>query len=421
MSIAVVLAVVGGTFQDSPPAARAGPDSTGSWGASMTPPAASGRSASILFGTLGSMSSRAAQENAAGVRGATVELNWGAYEPTQGQFSSSYVAEITAQVRAFRDAGQQLTLALGIHYTPQWVRSLPDAVAVDQYGARRPGVDMVFSQPVRDAVSAYLARIDRDLGVENFAYIRLTSGGNAEMLYNTTGSYAAFSAAAQNGSNLARGMAPNPSPGWKPGQRNVSSAQVRRWGDWYVSALGNVTRWQMGEFGRLGFQGVYQAITPGSGVRPYQYDKAVQEFLPDGLVGIGGVWQAYYAGLAGAGRIMVYVSSVADGSAGDNTCYPSDLQARVIGTTPYTWSATRWQSRLAAEYGFSVGGENPGYGDGRAVEPFYSDTTRDGMITIALRQAVRCGFGVFNFAHDMQLWDGPYSLSAYAGAIRALG
>jgi hypothetical protein len=156
-------------------------------------------------------------------------------------------------------------------------------------------------------------------------------------------------------------------------------------------------------------------------VRPDQYLRAVNDYLPDGLLGIGGAWQVYYAGLAGAGRIMTYISSLADGSGNDNHCESLDRRVPINSPTAGPWSATRWQSRLAVQYGFSLGGENPGYGDGVAVQPFYTDSSPNGMLSVALRQASRCDFKVFNFAHDDQLWKGPLSLSAYTDAITALG
>jgi hypothetical protein len=373
----------------------------------------------IVFGTLGSDASKAATESAAGVKGATLELSWSDYEPSPGEFSAAYVSRVRARMTAFRAAGQQLTLALGIHDNPGWVRSLPDAIAVDQHGARSPGIDMVFSQPVRDAAAAYLARMNLDLGITNFAYIRLTSGGSGEMLYNTGGSYAAFSAAAQNGANLAAGMPRNPLPGWRPGDRSVRPEQVQQWADWYVNGLVDVTRWQIRQFDRLGFHGTYQTVTPGSGVRPDGYAIAVRDFLPDGLVGIGGVWERYYSSLHGQPRLMTYTSSVADGSGKDDHCLASDRAVDVAGAQADTWSATRWQRRLALEHGFSNGGENPGYGDGNAKNPHYADTSERGMLASALRQAQSCGFEVFNFAHDDQLWQGPASFAAYAAAIRA--
>ncbi|WP_250007259.1 hypothetical protein [Actinoplanes sp. M2I2] len=373
----------------------------------------------LIFGTLGSHAPAAAAENAAGIRGATLELDWSAYEPARGVFSASYVTTIKERMRAFRAAGQQLTLALGVHYSPDWVRGLPDAVATDQHGARLAGIDMVFSQPVREAVAEYFTRIDADLGVRNFAYIRLTSGGNAEMLYNTAGSYAAFSPAAQNGPGMATGMKRNPLPGWRPGRPGVPPAQVGAWADWYIGALVDVTRWQIARFEAMGFTGVYQAVTPGSGVRPEAYDQAVRSFLPDGLLGIGGAWHRYYAALAGTPRLMVYVSSVADRSGRDDVCQAADRGIAVTDTRAAGWSATRWQSRLADEYGFRKGGENPGYGDGAAKGTYYADTSDRGMLATALRQAVRCEFDVFNFAHDEQLWQGPLSLSAYADLVRA--
>jgi hypothetical protein len=373
----------------------------------------------LVFGTLGSHAPAAAAENAAGVRGATLELNWSEYEPSRGTFSASYVAMIKERMRQFRSAGQELTLALGVHYSPDWVRGLPDAVAVDQHGERLTGIDMVFSQPVRDAAAAYFTRVDADLGVRNFAYVRLTSGGNAEMLYNTEGSYAAFSSAAQNGPAMADGLARNPLPGWRPGERDVARAKVREWADWYIGALANVTRWQTARFDAMGFTGTYQAITPGSGVRPDAYDRAVSRFLPDGLLGIGGAWQRYYASLAGTPRLMVYVSSLADGSGRDDACGPGDRAVAVTDRQAGSWSAARWQSRLADEYGFRKGGENPGYGDGVARGAHYADTSDRGMLAAAVRQAVDCGFDVFNFAHDDQLWQGPLTLADYAERIRA--
>ncbi|WP_306215177.1 hypothetical protein [Actinoplanes sp. RD1] len=361
----------------------------------------------MVFGTLGSLASSAAAESAAGVHGATVELEWSAYEPAPGAFSAAYAATIRERMRAFQAAGQQLTLALGVHHSPAWVRELPGAIAADQYGTRLPGIDMVFSRAVRDAAAAYFARVGADLGLHNFAYVRLTSGGNAEMLYNTRGSYAAFSAAAQRESPL---------PGWRPGGREASRAQVRAWADWYVGALAGVTRWQIARFDAFGFTGVYQAITPGSGVRPDAYADAVASFLPDGLLGIGGAWHRYYAALAGTPRLMVYVSSVGDGSGSDDSCTPADRQVPIDSPAAGPWSATRWLSRLADEYGFRKGGENPGYGDTSAAA--YADQSDGGLLASAVRQAVDCHFDVFNFAHAEQLVRGPLTLDAYAARIR---
>jgi hypothetical protein len=372
----------------------------------------------ILFGTLGSMPAKASAEHKAGVTGATLELDWKSYEPAPGRFAAAYTADARNRLAAFRAAGQTMTLALGIHEAPDWARALPDAIAVDQHGDQLPGVDMVFSQPVRDAVAAYLTRLQHDLDLRSFAYVRLTSGGNPEMLYNSRGSYAAFSNAAQNGPGLATGMPRNPLPGWRPGTRGISTALIRRWADWYVGALDDVTRWQMRVLDGLGFTGVYQTVTPGSGVRPDQYDRAVGDYLPDGLLGIGGAWARYYVGLAGSKRIMTYVSSVADGSADDNDCAGADRAEAIRSKAAGHWSATRWQSRLADEYGFAKGGENPGLGAGVAVAPHYGDRSDRGMLAVAVRQAASCGFEVFNFAHDDHLWrEGP-GLTAYATRIK---
>jgi len=100
--------------------------------------------------------------------------------------------------------------------------------------------------------------------LSDFWAIRLTSGGDDEMLYPPGGTYWAFGRAAMTGAGLAATMTPNPFPDWRPGRPGLTPAQIGRWVNWYVGGLDNVTNWQMHVLSSLGFTGNYELITPGS-------------------------------------------------------------------------------------------------------------------------------------------------------------
>jgi hypothetical protein len=234
------------------------------------------------------------------------------------------------------------------------------------------------------------------------------------VLYPAHG-YAAFDQNAQKGPDLPPSMPPNPHPGWRPGDRSLTTDQVAQWADWYIGALANVVDWQTASFDALGFRGYYQVVTPGSGVRPDDFRNAVRDYLPDGLVGVGAVWDRFYRFLRNRQRVMAYVSSMADGSGNNDTCEAGDRFVALDNPVADNWSATRWISRIADEYGLSKGGENPGWGD--APHDFYRDTFGAGLLSAALRQMLGCQFSVFYWAHDQQLWDGTVPFSAYAQYI----
>jgi hypothetical protein len=83
----------------------------------------------------------------------------------------------------------------------------------------------------------------------------------------------------------------------------------------------------------------------------------------------------------------------------------------------HSWSATRWITRLAHEYGFAVGGENPGWKQSRSLDKSYRDLSENGMMAAALSQARTCDFTTFYWAHDERLWDGTVPFSAFAEHI----
>jgi hypothetical protein len=374
-----------------------------------------------LFGTLDTISSDAQTEVSDGLRAAMVELSWSAYEPSQGQFDADYLQGIASQVVALHAAGLAVTLGLGLHFTPSWVTGLTDGVYVDEHGDSSSEADLVFSQNVRNAVASYLQHVAAGLDLAAVSDVRLTSGGDEEMLYPTGGSYWAFSAGAQNGTDMATGLAPNPEPGWSPGSAsypghaNLTAAQIAGWLSWYVEALDEVTGWQISALRGDGYGGGFQLVTPGSGVRPDGVSDLVADDLPDSVAGVGAVWATYYANLPTTAGVQAYVSSVADGSGDDDLCAAGDGSLPVASPVADDWSATRWITRLAAAAGVPVGGENPGLTSSNASH--YQDPSSSGLMAVAIAQAASCHFSDFFWAHDAQLHDGTIALSTYADDI----
>ncbi len=372
----------------------------------------------MMYGTLDTQASTAAIENQAGVTMAMFELNWASFEPRPGVVCASYLATMRSYLQAYQAAGQRVTLGLGLQNPPPWVFSLPGSSYVDQNGAVSTQADFVFSQAVRSAAAAYLSLVAATLPLSDFWAIRLTSGGDGEMLYPPGGTYWAFNQAALTGTGLACGMTRNPYPNWRPGQPGLAPAQIDRWVNWYVDGLANVTNWQMQTLSELGFTGYYQTVTPGSGTRPGELAQDEQQNLPDNqTTGVGAVWDRYYRMLPDKTNVMAYVSSVADLSGDDDCGQATDASVPLTSTETDSWSATRWIARIARQHGLAVGGENPGYGLPDSLNFHYTDTSATGMMAGALRQARSCGFTIFYWAHDVHLWDGTIPFSRYADMI----
>ena len=374
---------------------------------------------SILFGTLDTQPSTvAAEAGSSDVSVAMFEFDWASFEPSPGVFSASYMATMESYLQAYQAAGMKVTLGLGLEDPPSWVFSLPDATYVNQFGGQSNEANFVFSGAVRQAAAGYLDQIAADIPLSDFWAIRLTSGGDAEMLYPGDGAYWAFDNAALTGNGLAAGMTPNPDPNWTPGTPGLSQAQIDAWVNWYVGGLDNVTNWQMQTLSGLGFNGYYETVTPGSGTRP---DGLARDELfnlsSDGTTGMGAVWDRYYAMLPDKTNVIAYISSVADNSGGNDDCQPGDTSMPLTSPAMDSWSATRWISAIAHQNGLLIGGENPGYGMPAMFDFLYRDTSSGGMMADALSQAQSCGFLVFYWAHDVHLWDGTLPFSVYANSI----
>src|ERR1700733_13030953 len=374
---------------------------------------------SILFGTLDTQPHTvAAEAGSSDVSVAMFEFDWASFEPSPGVFNSSYAATMESYLQAYQAAGMKVTLGLGLEDPPSWVFSLPDAAYVNQFGGQSNEANFVFSAAVRQAAAGYLDQIAADIPLSNFWAIRLTSGGDEEMLYPGDGAYWAFDNAALTGNGLAPGMTPNPDPNWTPGAPGLSQAQIDAWVNWYVGGLDNVPNWQMQTLTGLGFNGYYETVTPGSGTRPDGLAREEMFNLPNnGTTGMGAIWDRYYAMLPNKTNVIAYISSVADNSGGNDDCQSGDTSTPLSSPVMDSWSATRWISAIAHQNGLMVGGENPGYGMPAMFDFDYLNTSSTGMMSDALRQAQSCGFEVFYWAHDYHLWDGTLPFSLYADSI----
>jgi hypothetical protein len=216
------------------------------------------------------------------------------------------------------------------------------------------------------------------------------------------------------GTDLPPTMTPNPFPNWRPGQSGLTQSQLNQWVNWYVGGLDDVTAWQMSTLSALGFSGYYQLVTPGSGTRPDALAAEEQGNMPDNAVtGVGAVWDRYYGMLPDKSKVVAYISSVADTSGSDDSCQASDEPIALSSPDMDSWSATRWIARVAAANGLLVGGENPGYGQPASLDSHYRDTSSQGMMSDAIRQATTCKFQVFYWAHDEDFTSGTISLSLY--------
>ena len=374
----------------------------------------------VLYGTLGTKADTAAAEGDAGVRMAMLEVYWDRFEPRQNVVNQAYAAEVKAAQRAYQDAGMSVTLGLDMASPPSWVFGLADSHYINQYGQRAGEPAFVFSNSVREAAADFMARVAGVVPFGGFLAARITSGGNGEMLYPDNGLWA-FSSPALTGRNLPAGMTANPFPGWRPGHTGITGAQVDQWVDWYVGGLVNVTRWAMNTCDSLGFRGYFMPVTPGSGTRPSDLAASAASYLTgDDTTAVGAVWHRYYAKLPNKSRVIAYVSSVADGSGNDDRTLAADVSVPLSSPDMDGWSATRWITRIAHEYQLAgIAGENPGYGASPELDERYVDTSADGMMATALRQAKASGFTAFYWAHDVRLWDGTVPFAAYATMINS--
>lgn len=382
----------------------------------------------MSVGVLGALPDRAAEEAAAGIDVAMVELGWDVVEPADDQFDDAYLAEVRAAIDAHRAVGRQITLAIAFHYPPGWLFGLPNSRLVDHVGNESLELNVIFNQQIRDEAREMMAYAAPRIGLADVATVRLTSASVGEVLFpDLDGNYFAFDEGAQNGPSKPTTMADNPFPGWRPGSGGLSPVEVRAWAEWYIGALADVVAWQAAMFDELGFTGWYEILSPGHGVRPREYEAAIADGLPPGLLGVGPAWHRLYELLPDHPRWVAYSSSVGDLSAYD-LCDPDDADVPLDSPQIEGWSSARWVARVGREHGLPIGGENVAWNGapGLAGEvqlrlnELYVDLSDDGMMAHSIRLAVSCGFGQFYWAHDQQLWDGTVPFEALADRLGAL-
>lgn len=355
------------------------------------------RADAVFFGVLAASCrpDRAEAERRAGVRLAVVALRWQDYEPAAGTFDADYVENFRQRVAGCASAGLRVILSVGLQYPPNWVRQLPAGTYRNQAGTPSSNtVNLVFSRAVRDAATTYLHRIDRDLGLGNFAAVRVGTSDAGELGYPspTTAtpqnpqSYWAFDTAAQTGSGLSRGLSPSPLPGWVPGTatwRNqpVTPGQVTGWFRWYDRALASAVTWQIDLLRHLRYTGDIHIPLAGRGVLPPDLQVALRARLDgtgdrDGSLQRGMDYPDQLPIIAAAattpraeGVVSVDVTGVDDVTAvrarhiqpPQDTCHPADEHTDFTATPDLTsWSSTRWTTAVARRSGLSVLGENPG-------------------------------------------------------------
>ncbi|HEX8916800.1 MAG TPA: hypothetical protein VF796_30900 [Humisphaera sp.] len=377
---------------------------------------------SMLFGTLLTHEARAKEEAAAGVAVVHLELAWDRYEPADGQFSDRYAAQAKAKLNAYRAAGMKVVLGTGLQHPPRWATELPGGRFVNQDGVAGPprAANLTFNPALRARAERYLARVAADLGTDFWA-VRVGSGPYVECFYpahdaeRTANSYWCYDAEAQRGC---------PFPGWRPGERSYKGkpfapADVRRWYDWYLGAMVDGIDWQVAAYRRLGYRGDVHVLMPGVGSRPGDLRRCLDRYLDadaDKLhtTSRAAAWHEVIARLKDKAGVVVYVSSVADGSGGNDLPQPADRAVKVDDPAVNKWSATRWLTYLADRHGLAKAGENPGRGDANGYGP--------GMLTAAVAQARAGRFKAFLWAHDHNLYDGTGpTLAQYAEAIAAAG
>ncbi len=338
---------------------QGGADGSGGGRSSTGCSSSSTRAEGPWFGVLQASGSFLREEARAGVTLLTLELAWKRYEPEQGQFDATYVAEQRRKLDRFCRAGFDVVLDAGLHYAPSWVFELDaDAYYVNQYGDRFAPAQPedrvpngVFDPAVRQAQAAYLARVRSDL-CDCFYAIRVGAGQAGEVTYPSAvhnghaNSFWVYDGNAQAGS---------PVPGWRPG--DPTAAQARLFWDYYVGRLVAYQNWLLGLY-RSHFSSWLEPLYPGWGLRPGQPESAVAALLSgatpaerEGLTSVGTDFAALVRGLTDS-HVIVYGSA---------------LEKPDRGTTAVGKSPIRYLRDLASARHLPVAGENSGIGQSADV------------------------------------------------------
>ncbi|MEU0201159.1 MULTISPECIES: beta-galactosidase [unclassified Streptomyces] len=385
-----------------------------------------------VFGTLQTMAEKAHLERSKGIEVAHLQIFWDRYETREGHFSSRYRDSVRRSLERLQRAGSLVEVSLGLHHAPSWLfEEYPEAAYVDQDGNRlTEAPNMVFSQTVREKAQRYVDKVAQDIGLENFWAIRVGISGTGEFGYPSDShdnAYWAFDANAQSTSRagLPPGTPLNPSPGWRPGQREYrgrefTEPQVRAWYEWYLRALSGAVNWQIEYYKSLRYEGYLKVLVAGSGYYPRDYRRAVHRHLDasagNRLVALGVGFFRTLGQIRERHNVQIVPTSLVDGTGEprNNGCSPADRHVDVLAPPDRVhdqWSSMRWVTRIARQYGFALlSGESAG----TEVSPYYP-----GVMSVAARQMETCGLRGLMWAFDSNLYDGTpgSSLAEYSAVI----
>jgi hypothetical protein len=361
------------------------------------------------FGTLRTIgdiyTDKADDEFTGGNRIGMYELFWDRAEGTNGTFSSSYASTVAAHTATIRGAGLKLTVGLGLHYPPSWTSAIPNYRFVNESAGFSTQLNYVFNQQVRTRAEQYLSWINQKVGFANCWAVRITAGGDPELLYPPSGLWGYDPNAQGTGTDLPLTVGPCPWPGWTPG--TGTTTQAAEWYEWYMASLVDAANWQMRYIRSLGFTGWFEVLTPGSGVRPSGLATDIGNRLTGyaATTGVGAAWHKTYQHLVDRHGVVAYCSSMADnsGTVPNDVPDPADTAVAITSSSADGWSAYRWIKRLADEFTDGKnGGENPGRG--ALSDAFYLDTSSAGMMSKFLAQGVAGKALSMYWAHSEQLW-----------------
>jgi len=255
--------------------------------------AAMAQAPSLVVGVLQGKPELAKQGLAAGVTLETVGLSWSRYEPEAGQFDAAYAKIVAEQIAAFRAAGMNVQIDLGMQYPPAWATTLPGARFVNQYGDgyidEKPGanvVNAVFNATIRKHQAAYVEQVFKDLGADFYA-VRLGWNYYGEMGYpaaafnKQVNCYWGFDANAQGVlHDRPATVKPCPVPGWLPGSKTPKNVAASRFANWYLDSLVDYQQFQI-QTVRKYYKGRLPILYGSWGVRPGVLAQQIGKDLDD--------------------------------------------------------------------------------------------------------------------------------------------
>jgi hypothetical protein len=356
--------------------------------------------AAPFFGVLQASGTHAAEEVAAGVSAGELALNWGAYQPAQGQVSSSYVSQMRTRLQQLRSAGMNVVLDVGLQYPPAWIFNVDGNTRfVNQYGdvwhssLSQDVPNSVFDQNVRNFEAAYIAQVAADFG-DVFYAIRAGGLLQDELRYpdatynGHSNSYWAYDANAQ---------AHSPVPGWIPGQADTTKASAFL--NYYLQSITDFSSWLVSTY-RSHFPSPWiQVLYPSWGLRPGDTDAAVARNL-DGSTPPAG-WGTLSEGLDWSRQINALPDSRVQ-------VYGTWMERGDDGGTANTMAPSHYLATLGAAHGLPAVAENATSGDDAAT-----------MATVVQRTRA-WGLAGLMWLHEPGLYNGgAVNLATYSAQIHA--